>query len=96
MIGVIGSGTWATAIVKILLEQEGRKVNWWVRNDAVREGLQHNGRNPKYLPSVQLDANRLNISDNMAQIVAESKYLFLVIPSAYVASTLEGCRDIRS
>lgn len=89
MIGVIGSGTWATAIVKILLEQEGRKVNWWVRNNAVREGLQRDGRNPKYLPNVQLDASRLNISDNIAQIVAESKYLFLVIPSAYVASTLE-------
>ena len=57
MIGVIGSGTWATAIVKILLEEEGRKVNWWVRNDAVREGLQRDGRNPKYLPSVQLDAS---------------------------------------
>jgi len=89
MIGVIGSGTWATAIVKILLEEEGRKVNWWVRNDAVREGLQRDGRNPKYLPSVQLDASRLNLSGNLAQIVAESKYLFLVIPSAYVASTLE-------
>ena len=89
MIGVIGSGTWATAIVKILQEEEGRKVNWWVRNEAVREGLLRDGRNPKYLPSVQLDATRLNLSDNLAQIVAESKYLFLVIPSAYVASTLE-------
>ncbi len=89
MIGVIGSGTWATAIVKILLEQEGRKVNWWVRNDEVREGLQQNGRNPKYLPTVQLDTDRLNLSGNLAQIVAQSEYLFLVIPSAYVASTLE-------
>lgn len=89
MIGVIGSGTWATAIVKILLEQEDRKVNWWVRNDAVREGLERDGRNPKYLPSVQFDASRLNVSGNLAQIVAESRYLFLVIPSAYVASTLD-------
>ena len=89
MIGVIGSGTWATAIVKILLEQEGRKVNWWVRNDEVRKGLEAEGRNPKYLPSVQLDSSRLNLSGNLAQIVAESGYLFLVIPSAYVASTLD-------
>lgn len=89
MIGVIGSGTWATAIVKILLEQENRKVNWWVRNDAVREGLERNGYNPKYLPSVHFDPSRLNLSGNLAQIVAESSYLFLVIPSAYVASTLD-------
>lgn len=89
MIGVIGSGTWATAIVKILLEQEDRKVNWWVRNETVREGLERDGRNPKYLPSVQFDPTRLNISGNLAQVVAESKYLFIVIPSAYVASTLD-------
>lgn len=89
MIGVIGSGTWATAIVKILLEQEDRKVNWWVRNDEVRQGLQHQGRNPKYLPTVQLDASRLNISGDLAQVVADSEYLFLVIPSAHIANVLD-------
>ena len=89
MIGVIGSGTWATAIIKILLEQEDRKVNWWVRSEEVRNGLLNNGRNPKYLPDVQLDTQRLNISGDLAQVVADSEYLFLVIPSAYVASVLE-------
>ena len=86
MIGVIGSGTWATAIVKILLEQEDRTVNWWVRSDEVREGLEREGRNPKYLPTVQLDHSRLNISGELAKVVAESDYLFLVTPSAYIAN----------
>lgn len=89
MIGVIGSGTWATAIVKILLEQENRKVNWWVRSEEVRKGLDRNGRNPKYLPDVQLDTSRLNISGDIAKVVAESEHLILVIPSAYIASVLE-------
>ncbi len=89
MIGVIGSGTWATAIVKILLEQEGRKVNWWVRSDEVREGLLATGRNPIYLPSVQFDLERLCISGDLAQVVADSEYLFLVVPSAYIGDTLE-------
>ena len=89
MIGVIGSGTWATAIVKILLEQEDRKVNWWVRSDEVREGLLHNGRNPKYLPDVQFDTSRLNISGDLSKVVAESEYLFLVIPSAHIANVLD-------
>lgn len=89
MIGVIGSGSWATAIVKILLEQEGRKVNWWVRSDEVREGLLTKGRNPKYLPSVQLDPERIVVSGDLAQVVSESEYLFLVVPSAYIADTLE-------
>lgn len=89
MIGVIGSGTWATAIVKILLEQQDRKVNWWVRSEEVRNGIQQNGRNPKYLPDVQLDASRLNLSGDLATVVGDSEYLFLVTPSAYIASVLE-------
>ncbi len=90
MIGVIGSGTWATAIVKILLEQEGRKINWWVRSEEVRQGIERNGRNPRYLPSVQLDRERLIVSDNLAEVVGDSDYLFLVTPSAYVATVLES------
>lgn len=89
MIGVIGSGTWATAIVKILLEQEDRTVNWWVRSDEVRDGLERDGRNPKYLPSVQLNQKRLNLSGDLAKVVAQSDYLFLVTPSAYIATVLE-------
>ncbi len=89
MIGVIGSGTWATAIVKILLEQEDRKINWWVRNDNVRKGLARDGRNPKYLPSIQFDKSRINLSGDLAEVVGESDYLFLVIPSAYIADVLK-------
>ena len=89
MIGVIGSGTWATAIVKILLEQEDRTVNWWVRSDEVRKGLLSKGRNPKYLPDVQFDTRRLNISGDLSKVVAESEYLFLVIPSAHIANVLD-------
>ena len=89
MIGVIGSGTWATAIVKILLEQEDRKINWWVRNDNVRKGLACDGRNPKYLPSIQFDKSRINLSGDLAEVVGESDYLFLVTPSAYIADVLK-------
>ncbi len=86
---MIGSGSWATAIVKILLEEEDRKVNWWVRSDDVRDSLQRQGRNPRHLPGVRLDNSRLNISGDLAQVVADSDYLFLVTPSAYIADVLE-------
>lgn len=89
MIGVIGSGSWATAIVKILQEQHDRKVNWWVRSEDACKSLQLTGRNPKHLPTIQLDKDRLNISSNLSKIVEESEFLFLVVPSAYIASILE-------
>ena len=89
MIGVIGSGSWATAIVKILQEQPDRTINWWVRSEEACKELRLNGRNPKHLPSIQLDKERLNISSDLSKIVEESEYLFLVTPSAYIASVLE-------
>lgn len=89
MIGMIGSGSWATALVKILLEQADQTVNWWVRSDDVRKGLLSTGRNPKHLPDLQLDATRLHITGDLADVVKQSSHLFLAIPSAYIGDTLE-------
>lgn len=90
MIGMIGSGSWATALVKILLEQADQTVNWWVRSDDVRKGLLSTGRNPKHLPDLQLDATRLHITGDLADVVKQSSHLFLAIPSAYIGDTLES------
>ena len=88
MIGVIGSGSWATAIVKILLENKGRRVNWWVRRAEICDSLQHNGRNPHHLKEVILDKERLHVSTDLAAIVAASDMLVVAVPSVYVASVL--------
>jgi len=50
MIGMIGSGSWATALVKILLERDGREVNWWVRDEETKEKILREGHNPRRLP----------------------------------------------
>lgn len=71
------------------MDQADRKVNWWVRSDEVREGLLRDGRNPRHLPSIQFDTSRLNISSDLAEVVASSDFLFLVVPSAFLADVLE-------
>ncbi len=88
MIGVIGSGSWATAIIKILLEKEGKKVNWWVRNEEARREISTHGHNPRRLSSLELDPSRLCISGDLASVVAQSNLLLLAVPSAYVKETL--------
>ena len=54
MFGVIGSGSWATALVKILTDN-GNTVNWWIRNEKSIEHIQRRRHNPHYLHSVNFD-----------------------------------------
>ena len=88
MIGMIGSGSWATALVKILLERDGREVNWWVRGEETKEIILRDGHNPRHLPEAKLDASRLHVSTNLADVIAASSHLLLAIPSAYVHQVL--------
>lgn len=90
MIGVLGSGSWATCIVKILLEKEGRSVNWYVRDQEIADGVCRCGKNPRYLCHTYLDPDRLHISTDIAKVVEESDELYLVVPSAFIAQQLAG------
>ncbi|MBP5341337.1 MAG: NAD(P)-binding domain-containing protein [Bacteroidales bacterium] len=88
MIGVIGSGSWATALVKILLEKKGFSINWWVRNAEARQSLASTGHNSRRLSELYLDPSRLNLSGELAEIVSSSDLLLLAVPSAYLGQTL--------
>ena len=93
MIGVIGSGSWATAIVKILLEKPQCNLLWWVRQERVCEHLLATGHNPLHLSSLQLDRHRLNVSTDLPSIVAAADTLVLAVPSVYLAHTLSMLPD---
>ena len=88
MIGIIGSGSWATALVKILLENAGHEVNWWVRSNDIRTSLTTEGRNARHLSSVVFDPKRIHVNGDLATVVAESDLLLLAVPSAYIGGTL--------
>ena len=86
--GVIGSGSWATALTK-LLTGNGHSVNWWIRNEAVIRHLQTRHHNPQYLTSVHFDTSLLSLSDSVAKVAAASDCLVMAVPSAYTAATLD-------
>ena len=88
MIGVVGSGSWATAIVKILLEDEQQRVRWWVRSNEVCESLRCRGVNPRHLSTLQLDESRLMPSTKLEQVVTDCETIFVAVPSAYVERVL--------
>lgn len=88
MIGIIGSGSWATAIAKILLEEGDQKVAWWVRSEDVCEGLRREGRNVRHLGEVLFDPARLIVDTDLAKVVSMCDTLFLAIPSAYLSGVM--------
>lgn len=88
-VAIIGSGSWATAIVKILLENV-ESVNWWVREQEIVDSLLEHQNNSKYLSTVKFDTKRLRISTNINEIVECSDYVLFCIPAAFLSSSIKN------
>ena len=81
--GVIGSGSWATALIKILSENNN-DINWYIRNTENIEFIKKNSHNPNYLSSVELNLKKLKISAEINEIVEASNVIIIAVPSEYV------------
>tara|TARA_B100001059_G_C17782735_1_gene555220 strand:- start:64 stop:1065 length:1002 start_codon:yes stop_codon:yes gene_type:complete len=86
--GVIGSGSWATALIKILSENV-REINWYVRNSENIDFIKTNSHNPNYLSSVELDLGKLKISEDISEVAQNSDVIIIAIPSEYVNSEMK-------
>ena len=86
-IAVIGGGSWATAIVKIL-SNNVKQVNWWVRNAETCEHIKKYKHNPNYLSSVEFESGKLFVSIDLKEIVSKSDVIILAVPSAFLKEAL--------
>jgi glycerol-3-phosphate dehydrogenase (NAD(P)+) len=86
--GIIGSGSWATALAKILTDK-GHPINWFVRNERIVNHLRSRSHNPNYLSSVYFDRNLLHLSTDINETISNSDCLVIAVPSAYVIETLQ-------
>lgn len=87
-LAIMGGGSWATAIAKILLSTED-SINWYIRRDDRIADFKRLGHNPAYLTGVQFDVNRINFSSDINQIVNDSEVLVFVTPSPYFKSHMK-------
>jgi len=88
-IAVIGGGSWATAIVKILCNNVS-VVNWWMRNDEAIAHLLKFKHNPNYLRSVEFDLSKINVSSNLEDIIGKSDIIIIAAPSAFLVKIFEN------
>ncbi len=93
--GVLGGGSWGTAIVKMLCENND-SINWYVRSDEDVSFLKEKGKNPKYLRSVNLQNKKLNISSSITKISEESDLIIIAIPSPFVDTELKKIKHLLS
>ena len=85
--GVIGSGSWATALAKVLTDK-GHSISWWVRNPDTVAYMKKRRHNPHYLSSANFETNLLKLSTDVGEVVRESDVLVIAVPSAYVEESI--------
>jgi glycerol-3-phosphate dehydrogenase (NAD(P)+) len=87
-IALVGSGSWATALAKVLLNNV-EKLNWYIREPEIREHIEKYKHNPKYLSSVMFETEKIRFFDDINELVEKSDVLLFVVPSAFLGLWME-------
>ena len=72
--GVIGYGSWATALVHTL-QINKVKVWWHIRNEEILESMRTEGRNAKYLNDVEFDTDLIYATDDINEVVKNNEVI---------------------
>jgi glycerol-3-phosphate dehydrogenase (NAD(P)+) len=89
-IGVLGGGSWATALVKLLCNSQS-SVLWWMRNEEAINHIKQFGHNPNYIQSIEFDLEKLTVTSNLQAVVDACDYIVVAIPSAFLHETFNTC-----
>jgi glycerol-3-phosphate dehydrogenase (NAD(P)+) len=87
-IAVIGGGSWATALVKILCNNVDT-LNWYMRNETAVDHIKQYRHNPNYLQSVEFDLNKLNVSTDLVKMMETADTIIIATPSAFLTKLFE-------
>lgn len=96
VVGVLGSGSFGTAVVKMLLENS-QEVHWCVRSEFVKGAIERRGHNPDYLTAVNFNTEHLRLTTDINELVSVCNVIVLATPSIYLSSFMEqlhcDCQD---
>lgn len=95
-IGIIGSGSYCTSLIKIISENSKRysqdiHICWFVRKSETKEYILKHKHNPKYLNSVELHLENITIYTDINKCILACDDLIIGIPSAFVYNSLKNC-----
>lgn len=87
--GLIGGGSWGTALAKILTDNNNA-INWWIRSEASIKHFIARHHNPQYLSSAYFDTSLLHFSSEVDVVIKNSDCVIIAVPSAYAEDILSG------
>ncbi|UFH56795.1 NAD(P)H-dependent glycerol-3-phosphate dehydrogenase [Spirosoma sp. KNUC1025] len=88
---MVGGGSWATALIKILSENNV-SIKWWLRKVSDAEHIKKFGHNPSYLSDVQINTRKVKVCTKIRDAVRDSDYVVLAVPAAFIADALTGLK----
>ncbi len=91
-IAIIGGGSWATAIAKIIVEHT-HHIGWYMRRDDRIEDFRRLGHNPAYLMSVRFNMDEVFFSSDINKIAQNYDTLVFVTPSPYIKNHLKKLKS---
>lgn len=87
-VSVIGGGSWATAVIKILCEHPEVQIRWWLRNEKDIAHIRKYYHNPSYLSDIQLPPEKVFVSGNITEVITTAEIVVLAVPAAFVQEPL--------
>ena len=91
--GVIGYGSWATALVHTL-EKNKKEVWWHIRNEEILESMETEGRNAKYLSELEFNTSIIHATRSLDEVVEKCEIILVAAPSAFLKKIMEELTDI--
>ena len=86
---VIGGGSWATAIVKIITDNNrSNEVIWWMRSQEAIDHLKKYRRNPRYLSYIEINIDPENITSDLKEAISLADVIVLAVPAAFLQEAL--------
>lgn len=87
--GILGSGSWGTALAKILTDN-GQTITWWNRSESAIEQFIARHHNPHYLQSARFDTGKLKLTSDVEEVIKKSDIIVIAIPSAFAHEALSN------
>jgi glycerol-3-phosphate dehydrogenase (NAD(P)+) len=90
-IGVIGGGSWGTALVS-LLSNNNSKTIWFVRSKDTISNIIEDKRNKKYLPNCSIDTSQIKLSNSVSETISECDIIVVATPAEHLLSTFSSVK----